>query len=107
MLQSEPKIQTMKASEARENFSRVLNEVFRRQTRVLVERSGIPVAAIISAEDLQELTRLEEQRRERFELLDRMREAFADLSEEQIEAGVAEVVARMRQQGASKSSPAA
>ena len=42
-----------------------------------------------------------------FRLADILRAAFADLSEEQIEAGVAEVVARARQQGASQSSPAA
>jgi prevent-host-death family protein len=46
---------TIKASEARQQFSQLLNEVFRRETRVIVEKSGIPVAAIVSAEDFKRL----------------------------------------------------
>jgi prevent-host-death family protein len=44
--------QVMNASQARENWSEVINKVFLKETRVIVEKSGIPVAAIISAEDL-------------------------------------------------------
>ena len=39
--------QVMKASEARAQWSQLLNKVFRSQTRVVVEKSGIPVAAVI------------------------------------------------------------
>ncbi|MBI4491257.1 MAG: type II toxin-antitoxin system Phd/YefM family antitoxin [Chloroflexi bacterium] len=61
-----PTTQTMKASEVRQNFSQLLNKVFRRETCVIVEKSGIPVAAIISAQDLERLNRLEQEREERF-----------------------------------------
>ncbi len=69
MRELEPITQTMKASEARENFSQLLNKVFRGETRVIVEKSGIPVAAIVSAEDLKALAEFEAQRRERSKLL--------------------------------------
>jgi prevent-host-death family protein len=35
-----------------------LGKVFRGETHVIVEKSGIPVAAIISAEDFDRLTKL-------------------------------------------------
>jgi prevent-host-death family protein len=101
----EPVIQTLKASEAREQFSQLLNRVFRRESRVLVEKSGIPVAAIVSAADLEQLTQLEQRRAERFKLLGRLREAFADRSEEQIVEEVAAVVARIREK--ERSAPSA
>jgi prevent-host-death family protein len=58
----EPMTKTIKASEARQQFSKVLNEVFRGESRVVVEKSGIPVAAIISASDFKRLARLEAER---------------------------------------------
>ena len=98
--------QTLNVSEARQQFSQLLNKVFRGETRVVGEKSGIPVAAIVSAEDLEQLRKLEEERRERFKLLGRMRAAFAGLTEEQIEEGVAEVIARVREkERAGRSSP--
>jgi prevent-host-death family protein len=62
----EPMTKTIKASVARQQFSKMLNEVFRGESRVVVEKSGIPVAAIIPAKDLQLLARLEQERAERF-----------------------------------------
>jgi prevent-host-death family protein len=88
--------QVMKASEARKAWSQVLNKVFRGQTRVIVEKSGIPVAAVISAEDLQRLTILEEQRKERFKALERIREAFQDVPAETVEQEVAKALAQVR-----------
>lgn len=86
----------MKASEARQQFSQVLNKVFRRETRVLVEKSGIPVAAIISAQDLERLQRLEEEREKDFGIIDEMRAAFKDVPDEELEREVARAVASAR-----------
>lgn len=47
--------QTVKISDARNNLSRLVNEVFRGNIRVLVEKTGIPVAALVSAADLERL----------------------------------------------------
>jgi len=57
-----PETETINASEARRQWSRLVNRVFRGETRILIEKSGIPVAAIISAEDLQYFRRLEAER---------------------------------------------
>jgi PHD/YefM family antitoxin component YafN of YafNO toxin-antitoxin module len=74
----------------------VLNQVCRRQKRVVVEKSGIPVAAIVSADDLAQLQRLEQQRAERFKALDRFAEPFKDERPEDIEREVAKAVKAAR-----------
>ncbi len=102
MREREPMTKTLKASEARQHFSELLNQVFKGETRVLVEKSGIPVAAIVSATDLNKLQQLESQQSERFKLLERLRAGFADLSEEQIQREVTEIIEKQRQQERSK-----
>ncbi len=89
--------QTMKASEARQHFSRLLNQVYRKETRVVVEKSGIPVAAIVSAEDLALLKCFEVERAQRFAALDRIDEAFKDVPADELEAEVDRAVAAVRQ----------
>src|SRR5918997_1647891 len=88
--------QTIKASEARQQWSELLNKVFRKEARVIVEKSGIPVAAIISAEDLERLTRLEAERRERFKALEATWEAFNDVPPEELEQEVARALDLVR-----------
>jgi len=93
-----PITKTMKASEARQQFSQVINQVFRREARVIVEKSGIPVAAIISTADLEWLNRLEEQRAEHFKALDATRDAFKDVPDEELEREVANAVQAAREE---------
>lgn len=88
--------QTLKASDVRSNWSQLLNRVFKEKTRVIVEKSGIPIAAVISAEDLSRLTQLEKERNERFKVIDRMREAFKDVPDDEIELQVNKAVAEVR-----------
>jgi len=90
--------QIINVTEARQRWSQLLNQVFRSETRVVVEKSGIPVAAIISAKDLERFNRLEAQRAERFKVLDEMREAFKDVSAEDIEREVAKALAEVREE---------
>ena len=106
MREREPITKTMKASEARQQFSQLLNEVFRREARVLVEKSGIPVAAIISAEDFKRLARMEEERRRDFTILDEMREAFKDVPADEIEREVSRAISQVREENR-KQRPAA
>lgn len=96
MSEREPMTKTMKASEARQQWSQLLNQVFRKETRVIVEKSGIPVAAIISTEDLKRLTRLEGEREKDFAILDEIGETFKDVPPEEIEREVAKAIAQVR-----------
>ena len=107
MREREPMTQTMKASQARQEFSQLLNKIFRRETRVIVEKSGIPVAAIVSAQDLERLQQLEEQREKDFAAIEAVGAAFQDVPEEELEREVARAVSearakRRQRQGASR-----
>jgi prevent-host-death family protein len=97
MRMQEPRTKTIKASDARQQFSQLLNEVFRRESRIIVEKSGIPVAAIVSAEDVQQLACLEDERRRDFAILDEMRAAFKDIPPEEIEREVARAIRAVRE----------
>src|SRR5687767_2723512 len=94
------KNKVVKATEARDQLPQILNSVYRGQGRVVIERSGIPVAAIVSPQDLAALNRLDAQRAQLAGVLAEMREAFRDVPQEEIEEetnkAVAEVRAQMR-----------
>jgi prevent-host-death family protein len=102
MAEREPMIQTIQASKAREQFSQLLNKVFRTRTRVIVEKSGVPVAAIISTQDLQRLAQLEKIRTQHFKALEDSWQAFEDVAPEEIEAEVASAVAAARKKQAAR-----
>jgi prevent-host-death family protein len=62
-MSEQPTMLTMKISEVKQQLNRLVNQVYRRETRIMVEKSGIPVAGIVSAEDLERLDRLDRERR--------------------------------------------
>jgi len=93
----------MKASDVRQQWSQLLNRVFKGQTRVVVEKSGIPVAAVISAEDLEKFKRLEEQRERNFSILDEIGEKFKNIPTEEIEQEVSKALKQVRAENRQKS----
>ncbi|MBA2453362.1 MAG: type II toxin-antitoxin system Phd/YefM family antitoxin [Chloroflexia bacterium] len=94
----EPVTEIIKASEARRQWSALLNEVFRQDKRVVVEKSGVPVAAIISAKDLRRLERYDRDWDESFKILERAGEAFADVPLEELEAEVTRALREVREE---------
>ncbi|MDF3015392.1 MAG: hypothetical protein K0R44_617 [Thermomicrobiales bacterium] len=92
----QPTTQTMKISEVKQHLNRLVNQVYRCETRVMVEKSGIPVAGIESAEDLRRLDRLDRERAERFKVLEEFAAGFADQSPEEIERETARAIAEVR-----------
>lgn len=93
----------MKASDVRQQWSQLLNNAFRNQTRIIVEKSGIPVAAIISAVDLERFSRLEEQRERNFAILDEIGEKFKAVPAEEIEQQVSKALGEVRAKNRRKS----
>lgn len=89
-------MQTIKATAARQQFSELVNQVFRREKRVLIEKSGIPVAALISADDLEKLARLEAERDRDFAILDEVGRAFKDVPSEELDREVRKAVGSAR-----------
>ncbi len=92
----EPETRAVKISEVKSALSTFINEVNRGETRVLIEKSGIPVAALVSMRDLERLARLDEQDREAWAVLEAMRAPFRDIPHEEIERETAKAVAEVR-----------
>jgi prevent-host-death family protein len=88
----------MKISDIKATISRLVNEVHRKETRILIEKGGIPVAALVSIEDLRQLVRLDAQRAERRRVVAAMREPFRGVSSEEIERETAQAVAEVREE---------
>ena len=91
-------IQTLKASDVRSNWSQLLNQVFRGETEVVVEKSGIPVAAIVSAQDYQKLQQIKQARKRDFDVINRMRAAFKGIPDDEIEREVNKAVNEVRKE---------
>jgi prevent-host-death family protein len=96
MREQGPTTQTMKISEVKTQLNSLVNRVYRKEARVLVEKSGIPVAALVSAADLALLDRLDRERAERLQALDEMRAAFQDVPAEEIERETDRITAEIR-----------
>ncbi len=96
MREQAPMTRTVKISEVKNRLSRLVNEVSREETRVLVEKAGIPVAALVSAADLKLLTRLDAQRAERRRVVAAMREPFRGVPPEEIEQETAKAGSEAR-----------
>lgn len=91
-----PQTQTLEAEDARARWSDILRRVFHRQTRVLVEEGGIPVAAIVSTEDLERLNQLDAEIAADLAVLDAAQQCFADVRPEELEARIAQAIAEAR-----------
>ena len=98
MREPDPMTQTMKISQVKNTLSRLVNQVYRKETRILVEKAGIPVAALVSAEDLKQLARLDAQRAERRRVVAALREPFRGVPPEEIERETAQAVAEVREE---------
>jgi len=96
MRETEPMTQTMKVTDAREHWSDVITAVFRRQKRVVLEKAGIPVAALVSTEDLDRLHRYDAERAADFAVIDRLRDAFKDVPDDELEREIAKAVTEAR-----------
>ncbi len=83
-----PKTLIVNASEARKNWSAILDRVFHREVRVIVEKRGVPVAAIVPLEDLGRLAEPLLQVEQRVEAIDTVRAAFQDVPDAELETQV-------------------
>jgi prevent-host-death family protein len=87
------KIKTVPALEARTQFGRILKDVQGGQVRVLVEKSGVPMAGIISAQEFQQLIM---EREARFEVVDRIRRRLPSVPERETLRDVREALKHVR-----------
>src|SRR5713101_2791959 len=87
------KTKTIPALQARTRFGEILRDVQGGRVRVLVEKSGIPMVGIISAEEFQ---RLVAERDARFEVVDRIRSRMPPVSGSEVERDVRDALKDVR-----------
>jgi prevent-host-death family protein len=73
-----PVEKVMNVTDTKQQFSKVLNEVARGESYVVVEKSGAPVAAIISPRELEEYRHLKNRDNEDRERIEKNLRAFSD-----------------------------
>ena len=84
---------TIPAVEARVHLGEIMKRSFKKGDRFIVEKSGIPMIAILNA---NEYSHLIEEREERFKILDRIKAKLPDVSAEEAEKDTATAVQAIR-----------
>ena len=105
MTQRVPTETAMKLTDAKQQLSQVVNQVARGESRIVVEKSGLPVAAIISVEEYRRFKAQEQNDQARraalFERLARFSDAFDDMPDDELEEELARAQAEMRSERSS------
>lgn len=95
-IQKETPAEALKFTDIRQNLSQIVNRVARRETRVIIEKSGVPVAAIVSTDDLRRLGEMDARRQEQIDAMGRISDAFAEVPLDELERQVAVALAEVR-----------
>ena len=95
-MRASPGAETLKISVVKQALNALVNRVYRGETRILIEKSGIPVAALVSVRDLRRLEHLDRKWAEGERVLRELSAGFADQTEEDIEREVAKAIAEVR-----------
>jgi prevent-host-death family protein len=99
-------VRNVEAAQVQRSFDDLLDEVNEQSTRVVVERDGKVVAALISATDLERLEALDRRAAEGFRAIQEIWARNADLDPDEAERDIAEAVAEMRAEARAKKSTA-
>jgi prevent-host-death family protein len=103
MQKRERKTLTLNVTETRQQFSQLLNQVYRGEVRVVVEKNGIPVAALVTMSDAEVSDREQERRERAFAVIDEIREAFKDVPQDELDRMVEQAIAEVRAQNRASS----
>ena len=76
----EPEEITMKISDVRAQYHALSNRIYRGEIRVVIEKRGVPVAALVSPEDMRILDMLDEREHAREEYEERQSASSPDES---------------------------
>ena len=88
--------ETLSISSAREQLDTLVIQVSTHEARVRIEHSDGSVAALVSAEDLDRLQRLDQERDERFHVIDEVRTVFTGLPAAEIDDEADRAIAEVR-----------
>lgn len=93
-----PAVETMPITAVKSRLNSLVNAIYRNKMRILVEKSGIPVAGIVPIEDMRRLARLDELDQEAGEILEAMRSPFDGVPAEEIDQQTKRIIAENREE---------
>lgn len=96
MASNERTTQTMSATDARQHFASAINQVARQEAEIIVEKNGVPVAAIVSIEDYRRLKDQDAQRAAKFRIFNEMRATLPRIPNEELEREAAKALDEVR-----------
>jgi prevent-host-death family protein len=102
-----PTTRTVKVAEIEAVLLHLVDEVSANETRVILEKAGTPVAALVSADDLRRLQRMDEEDRRAWAVLEAMRAPFRGVPPEEIEREAAKADAEIRAENRARRAAAA
>ena len=87
-------IKTIPAVKARVHWGEIMKKVFQKGERFIVEKSGIPMVAILKAD---EYFRMVGEQEERFKVLDQIKSRLPQVSPQEIEEDIKGAIKAVRQ----------
>ena len=101
----EPTTETISLTDVEKRLENLVQRVSRQETRIVVEENGVPVAGIVSLQDVQRLERLDRERAESVRAIEAFAAGFADQSAEEIEREVAKAIVEVRAEKRMEAAP--
>lgn len=98
MPSKKPETKVMSASDVRQHFAETVNEAARGRTRFVIEKNGVPSAAVVSARDLERLEQEDAQWEADWAFLEEFRGRFADVDSDELERMAIETVREIREE---------
>ena len=87
----------MTFSEVKSTFANLVDAIARHETRVLVQKDGVPVAALVSVEDLMRLKLLARDGAESPQALERIGAALRDVTPNEAERNIERIISEGRE----------
>ncbi len=91
-----PIAKTMDIDLVKHQLPSVIQRVSNKEARVLIEQSGVPMAAIVSIDDLERLQQLDQEWEQTTQGIVRLSQTFADIPVADLEAKIDEIIADNR-----------
>ncbi|MDO9513565.1 MAG: hypothetical protein Q7J59_03015 [Elusimicrobiota bacterium] len=84
---------TIPALEARVHLGEIMKQSFKNGARFIVEKSGIPMIAILNANEYRQFF---QEREERFKIMDRIRTKLPNIPAEEVEKDIRATIKAVR-----------
>jgi prevent-host-death family protein len=91
-LPKKQKTETMSVSASRKQYSEIINRVYRDQDQVIIEKNGIPVAAIVPVSTVKDVESMESRREDLQAAFEATRAEFRDIPPQEIEAEITKAI---------------